>query len=66
MSILNYFFIGTGFTFIIDLLLGMEKIKIHPAVKDKNWGIRERIMCVIIWPLAVIVFLTSFIKQSFK
>ena len=32
MSILNYFFIGVGFTFIVDLLLGMEGIKNHPKM----------------------------------
>tara|TARA_B110000881_G_scaffold117259_1_gene102876 strand:- start:188 stop:388 length:201 start_codon:yes stop_codon:yes gene_type:complete len=66
MSILNYFFIGTVFTFIIDLLLSMERIKTHPAVKDKDWGIRERIICVIVWPLSTVIFLIAFIKQFFK
>ena len=66
MSILNYFFIGTVFTFIIDLLLSMERIKTHPTVKDKDWGIRERIICVIVWPLSTVIFLIAFIKQFFK
>tara|TARA_B100001175_G_scaffold257891_1_gene226318 strand:+ start:374 stop:574 length:201 start_codon:yes stop_codon:yes gene_type:complete len=66
MSILNYFFIGAAFTLVIDLLLGMERIKTHPAVKDKNWGVRERIICIIVWPLSVVIFLTAFIRQFTK
>ena len=50
MSILNYFFIGTAFTFVIDLLLGMK----------------QRILCILIWPLAALVFTFNFIKQLFK
>jgi hypothetical protein len=66
MSILNYFFIGAGFTFVMDLLLGIKRIKTHIKVKDKDWGMKERILCVIIWPLASLVFLIAFIKQFFK
>ena len=66
MTILNYFFIGTGFTFLIDLLLGLKGIKNHPLVKSKIWGLKERILCIIIWPIAVLIFLMSFIKSYFK
>ena len=66
MSILNYFFIGVGFTFIIDLLLNVEDIKNHPIVIDKpfSWGMR--IMCVLLWPFAILVFLIAFVKQFFR
>ncbi len=66
MSILNYFFIGAAFTFIVDLLLSMERIRSHPAVENQEWGIRERIICIIVWPISVVIFLTAFIKQFFK
>ena len=66
MSILNYFFIGAGFTFIVDLLLSMERIKNHIDVKDNDWGMAQRILCMVIWPLASLVFLIAFIKQFFK
>ena len=66
MSILNYFFIGAGFTFVVDLLLSMERIKNRIEVKDKDWGMVQRILCMIIWPLSVLVFLIAFIKQFFK
>jgi len=66
MSILNYFFIGTGFTFIMDLLLGIKSIKNHPKMKDKNWGVRERIICILVWPLSILVFSIAFIKSFFR
>ena len=66
MSLLNYFFIGAGFTFIIDLLLSMERVKSHPAVENQEWGMSQRILCMAIWPLSVLVFLIAFIKQFFK
>ena len=66
MSILNYFFIGTGFTFIIDLLLGLDIFKNHPKMKDKTWGMSERITCICIWPIAILVFLNSFFKAYLK
>tara|TARA_B110000046_G_scaffold162466_1_gene176785 strand:+ start:383 stop:583 length:201 start_codon:yes stop_codon:yes gene_type:complete len=66
MSLLNYFFIGAGFTFIVDLLLSMERVRSHPAVESQEWGMVQRILCIIIWPLSVLVFLIAFIKQFFK
>ena len=70
MSILNYFFIGAGFTFLIDLLLGMKLIKKHPkvakALKQGDWGLPQRILCVIIWPLAALIFFSEFFKQFIK
>ena len=66
MSILNYFFIGAGFTFIVDLLLNMKSINSHPAVENQEWGMAQRILCIIIWPLSLVVFLIAFIKQIFK
>jgi hypothetical protein len=66
MSILNYFFIGFAFTFVIDLLIDMESIKNHPAVVDKNWGIKERILCIAIWPIAALTFIIAFTKQFFR
>ena len=66
MSILNYFFIGTGFTFIIDLLLGLDIFKNHPKMKDKTWGMSERITCILFWPIAFIIFFIAFIKSYFN
>ena len=66
MSLLNYFFIGAGFTFIVDLLLSMERIRSHPAVENQEWGMSQRILCMVIWPISALVFLIAFIKQIFK
>ena len=66
MSILNYLFIGTAFTFVMDLLLGMEGVRKHIDVKNKEWGMAQRILCALIWPLAALVFSITFIKQFFR
>ena len=62
MSILNYFFIGFGFTFIVDLLLNSNYIQNHPKKVNTTWGIKERCICITIWPLAALVFFYSFFK----
>ena len=64
--ILNYIFIGFIFTFFIDWLLSLNSIKNHPNVKGLSWGNKERIMCISIWPIAVLVFFLSFFKTYFK
>ena len=66
MSILNYFFIGFVFTFLVDILMGSSKIKNHPKMKDKTWGMNERIICTLIWPISVLLFTITFIKSYFK
>jgi len=66
MSILNYFFIGAGFTFIVDLLLNTDYIQNHPKSINTTWGMKERIICILIWPLSILIFLISFIKSFFK
>ena len=45
---------------------GISYIKNHPSVIDKIWGTKERIICIIMWPLAALVFIIAFIKESFK
>ena len=66
MSILNYFFIGAVFTFLLDLVL--TKLKNHPLMKEilKKWGWNERIACVLVWPLGISIFLYAFIKSYLK
>ena len=64
MSILNYFFIGFVFTFLAEMLY--QKFYDHPLLQKESWGGMERIICVIIWPVGVIVFFTAFIKTYFK
>ena len=66
MSIFNYFVIGLIYTFLIDVLYSSKKIKNHPSLNNSSWGYVERIICVVIWPLALIVFVNAFIKAYFK
>ena len=66
MTILNYFFIGSSFTFLCDLLMNLKQIQNHPKMKDKIWGWNERILCILFWPIALLIFSTAFIKQFFK
>ena len=68
MSIINYFFTGFIFTFIIDLILLSNYVRNHPKMKnviEQNWSMAARITCMVIWPFAAVVFIYSFIKQFF-
>ena len=64
MSILNYFFIGFIFTLLIEYLF--NHFISHPLLKGTKWDWSERIICILIWPLGLLVFLTAFIKTKFK
>ena len=69
MTILNYFFIGTAFTFIVDLLLGVKIVQNHPKIKktlNENWNVISRIVCITIWPLSVLIFTLAFLKSIFR
>ena len=65
MSIMNYFLIGTFFTFIMDYLLdkGLNK---YPKLIKETWGMKERIINIIIWPLSLSVFVIGFLKLILK
>ena len=63
--ILNYIFVGFVFIFILDCVTSMYKH--HEAFKnvpELRW--QERIVCIIIWPLALIAFVYSYLKTYFK
>ena len=62
MTVLNYFFAGVIFTFIVDLFLSISQN--NPKVKDisEDWHNEQRIAAFLLWPIALIVFLYSFIK----
>ena len=66
MTVLNYFFIGFVFTFLIDILMSLKHIKNHPKMENHIWEMKERIMCIFIWPIAFIVFFIAFLKAYFK
>ena len=64
MSVLNYFFIGFVFTFFVDYML--SKFTAHPYLKGIGWSYTERIICILIWPLCLLIFLANFFKAMFK
>ena len=66
MSMLNYFFIGIAFICFIDILLTFKYIKKQIDIKNLEWSMKERIICILIWPLSVLVFLNAFFKAYFK
>ena len=66
MSILNYFFIGVVVTFVVEILLESKGIKNHPSVVNETWGVKERIVGILGWPILLLIFLYNFLKQLFK
>ena len=65
MNIFNYLFIGFVFTLLMDILMGILKNKkLLPEKVEWDWN--SRVRCIIVWPLAALMFLISFIKQFFK
>ena len=65
MTLYKYFLIGFIFTLLIDMLMGMLKNqKLLP--KKVEWDWYNRILCIVIWPLAVAWFFIAFFKQFFK
>jgi hypothetical protein len=61
----NYLFIGVVFTFLLDMILLRLKdnIKVKELGLEESWGIAQRITCIFIWPIAFIVFITTFLKK---
>ena len=66
MDFLNYIITGFLIVFFIDaiILIGRH----HPIIKSEmvRWGFLERIICILIWPLVITIFLISFIKAYLK
>ena len=64
--VINYFFIGFVFTFIVDLFL--NNAQDNPKVKEalKDWDTEQRIACAMLWPVGVIWFLIALIKNALK
>ena len=68
--VLKYLFIGVIFTFIIELLINNRSIQNHPKVKkafkNANFGMQERVLNILIWPITLFIFLFSFLKEFFR
>ena len=58
----KYMTIGLGFTFLVELMI--DWLISRKALKDytrADWGWSERILCVWIWPIALIVVVNGYI-----
>ena len=57
-TILTYLIIGVIVSFIVDLLQDhlTEKGLLDPEIKE-SWGWSERCICIILWPMAIIMFM---------
>jgi len=63
--ILTYFIIGVVFTFLIDLLINnLQRIGKLPGTID--WDMSQRVLCVILWPLAILWFISAFLNECFR
>jgi len=68
--ILTYLFIGVVFTFLVDLLIVHLTKTNHLVITnnslDLSWDNSQRVLCVILWPFAMVVFLIAFIRTWFN
>jgi hypothetical protein len=65
MNIFNYLFIGFVFTLLMDILMGILKNKkLLPEKVEWDWN--NRVLCIIVWPLAGAWFFIAFFKAYFK
>tara|TARA_B100000768_G_C11029174_1_gene269352 strand:- start:352 stop:555 length:204 start_codon:yes stop_codon:yes gene_type:complete len=63
--ILNYIFVGFAFIFIMDIVMTKLKEKNY-LTPNVDWGWGQRLIAVVIWPIALFWFCISFCKQFFK
>mgnify|MGYP003968589845 FL=1 len=62
--ILTYILIGVVFATLFDLLANnLESTPTLQKAMDE-WGVQERIMCILMWPLAFLVFIWSFLTVN--
>ena len=64
--ILNYLFMGAIFTLIIDCIISwkIEDPRIISILS--NWNNNTRIICILIWPIGILIFFISFLKSFFR
>ena len=65
--ILTYFFIGVIFTCLVDLSIDyFNKTNRSHLLENLDWDNGQRVMCIIIWPFAMVVFILAFLKSFFN
>jgi len=62
--ILTYILIGLIFTAVLDILA--DNLENTPALQKAmdEWGVRERILNVVIWPISFSIFMYTFTKKQ--
>ena len=53
---MTYIVIGICIAFLCDLLLNNVNLKAIKNIK-KTWGIKERIILILIWPVIIFIYL---------
>ena len=66
MCIINYIIVGVIFTFVLDLILHRLRNNDTMVPVIEKWDNMARIACIIVWPIALTVFIYSFAKEFFK
>jgi len=64
---IKYMTIGLVFTLLVELMIDwLIKQKALVKYSKEDWGWSERIICVWIWPVALIVVVDGYIKGYFN
>ena len=63
--ILTYLLIGVIFTFLVDLLINYLYYLDVPLIEDMHWNNSQRVLCVLLWPFALAVFIITFLQKYF-
>jgi len=58
MSIISYLLVGCVFSFIVDVSTNY--------LETKHLNNLERLVCALLWPLALANFLYGFLKEIFR
>ena len=62
----SYLMIGVVFTFLVDMMtqfLHKQSRVNYEAPSMDEWGIVERLLCIILWPLGMYVFLRGITRK---
>ena len=63
--ILTYLLIGIIFTFLVDLLINYLYYLDDPLIEDMQWNNLQRVLCILLWPFALAVFIITFLQKYF-
>ena len=63
---INYLIIGICCAIFTDIVV--NSVKDHPLVEEakEGWGMQGRLLVILLWPLALFIFLKAFFETIFK